>query len=319
MQPRMCPEKNRGFGFVQFENEEDARAAMENMNGTPRVDAAPTARYVPLTCFIGTDAELFGKVLRVSKAKPAAAQSNSGKAGSWLAGPAQGSPALACVTMPATRQCGRKQRTGTRSCGKTGLRQGWKGSQPVTRVLQGVVAVAAVALALVVTQLERASDSTYQLLLKHVPCGLSPGPTSLSVAYQHRLQITVCALLLQLHRAEPRNQALLLILHLLDGALCLLASLSLLLHAVRLAALILLLPPPLHRCRISDIPGTCPRIHERTHLLFCTLASHCLLARSDLVRPLANCCAAFCLLALLRPRHVLRGVLASGGALHSSA
>eukprot|EP01041_Mallomonas_annulata_P002451 gene2451-4759_t len=40
--------KNRGFGFVDFEEEEDAAAALENMDG----------------------AELFGKVLRCNIAKP---------------------------------------------------------------------------------------------------------------------------------------------------------------------------------------------------------------------------------------------------------
>eukprot|EP01012_Entosiphon_sulcatum_P040182 TRINITY_DN53831_c0_g1_i1.p1 TRINITY_DN53831_c0_g1~~TRINITY_DN53831_c0_g1_i1.p1 ORF type:complete len:118 (+),score=35.77 TRINITY_DN53831_c0_g1_i1:38-391(+) len=41
-------QKNRGFGFVEFELVEDAAAALENMNG----------------------AELFGKVLKVNIARP---------------------------------------------------------------------------------------------------------------------------------------------------------------------------------------------------------------------------------------------------------
>jgi RNA recognition motif-containing protein len=41
-------DKHRGFGFVDFEDEEDAAAAVENMHG----------------------AELFGKVLKCNMAKP---------------------------------------------------------------------------------------------------------------------------------------------------------------------------------------------------------------------------------------------------------
>ena len=44
----MFLDKNRGFGFVDFEEEEDAADALENMDG----------------------AELFGKVLRCNIAKP---------------------------------------------------------------------------------------------------------------------------------------------------------------------------------------------------------------------------------------------------------
>lgn len=44
----MILDKHRGFGFVDFEDEEDAAAAVENMHG----------------------AELFGKVLKCNMAKP---------------------------------------------------------------------------------------------------------------------------------------------------------------------------------------------------------------------------------------------------------
>ena len=50
--------KSRGFGFVEFESEEDCEAAMENMEG----------------------AELFGKVLRCNLAKPTKANNGQGKA-----------------------------------------------------------------------------------------------------------------------------------------------------------------------------------------------------------------------------------------------
>lgn len=52
-------QKHRGFGFVTFEEREDAKAAIENMNNS----------------------ELYGRVLRVNVAKPAKAKAEgSGKA-----------------------------------------------------------------------------------------------------------------------------------------------------------------------------------------------------------------------------------------------
>jgi len=52
-------EKHRGFGFVTFEQREDAKAAIENMNNS----------------------ELYGRVLRVNVAKPQKAKAEgSGKA-----------------------------------------------------------------------------------------------------------------------------------------------------------------------------------------------------------------------------------------------
>ena len=48
----------RGFAFVEFEDEEDCLAAMENMSG----------------------AELFGKTLSINLAKPKVAQMDKGKA-----------------------------------------------------------------------------------------------------------------------------------------------------------------------------------------------------------------------------------------------
>ncbi len=48
-------EKNKGFGFVEFADEKDAKAAVENMN----------------------NAELFGRVIRVNIARP---QKKGGKA-----------------------------------------------------------------------------------------------------------------------------------------------------------------------------------------------------------------------------------------------
>eukprot|EP01097_Dermamoeba_algensis_P006040 TRINITY_DN3803_c0_g1_i1.p1 TRINITY_DN3803_c0_g1~~TRINITY_DN3803_c0_g1_i1.p1 ORF type:complete len:132 (+),score=48.32 TRINITY_DN3803_c0_g1_i1:116-511(+) len=43
-------QKNRGFAFIEFEESEDAAAALENMN----------------------DAELFGKILKINYSRPAA-------------------------------------------------------------------------------------------------------------------------------------------------------------------------------------------------------------------------------------------------------
>ncbi|CAM9861890.1 unnamed protein product [Phaeothamnion confervicola] len=50
--------ENRGFGFVQYEEEEDALAALENMDGS----------------------ELFGRVLKVNLARPMKHKLGSGKA-----------------------------------------------------------------------------------------------------------------------------------------------------------------------------------------------------------------------------------------------
>ena len=53
-------EAHRGFGFITFEEREDAKAAIENMNNS----------------------ELYGRVLRVNIAKPQRAKAEgSGKAG----------------------------------------------------------------------------------------------------------------------------------------------------------------------------------------------------------------------------------------------
>lgn len=52
----MATQKNKGFGFVEFEEEEDAEAAMENMS----------------------ESELYGRTLRVNKAR--ALQGKAGKA-----------------------------------------------------------------------------------------------------------------------------------------------------------------------------------------------------------------------------------------------
>ena len=56
-------DKSRGFGFVEFESEEDCEAAIENMEG----------------------AELFGKVLRCNLAKPSAKASNGQGKAVWSA------------------------------------------------------------------------------------------------------------------------------------------------------------------------------------------------------------------------------------------
>ena len=50
MSPNSLLDKSRGFGFVEFESDEDCSAALENMHGS----------------------ELFGKVLRCAIAKPVA-------------------------------------------------------------------------------------------------------------------------------------------------------------------------------------------------------------------------------------------------------
>lgn len=53
-----CPEKHKGFGFVIFAEEEDAEAAIDNLN----------------------NAEFYGKVIRVNIAKKAKFQPGGGKA-----------------------------------------------------------------------------------------------------------------------------------------------------------------------------------------------------------------------------------------------
>ncbi len=50
-------EKHRGFAFVEFESQEDAKAAIDNMN----------------------DAELFGRTLKVNLAKPLRLRENSSR------------------------------------------------------------------------------------------------------------------------------------------------------------------------------------------------------------------------------------------------
>lgn len=52
-------QKHRGFAFVEFENAEDAAAAIDNMN----------------------DAELFGRTIKVNIARPAKIKEGSSKAG----------------------------------------------------------------------------------------------------------------------------------------------------------------------------------------------------------------------------------------------
>lgn len=66
--------KHRGFAFIEFEETEDATAAMENMN----------------------DAELFGRVLKVNLARPNAAKFEAvwQKADKWLGNIAEDSAAV---------------------------------------------------------------------------------------------------------------------------------------------------------------------------------------------------------------------------------
>lgn len=45
---RRGAERNRGFGFVEFEDEDDAAHATENMNGARPIPAAPPAHATDL-------------------------------------------------------------------------------------------------------------------------------------------------------------------------------------------------------------------------------------------------------------------------------
>lgn len=69
--PRLA-EKNRGFGFVEFEDTDDAKAAMDNMNSASRAAASACARTAVVTSMPASaaDAELYGRVLTVNVAKP---------------------------------------------------------------------------------------------------------------------------------------------------------------------------------------------------------------------------------------------------------
>ena len=58
------PGKNRGFGFVDFQEPEDAAAALENMDG---IDHNQTIHHIRSFC---VGAELMGRVIRVTIAKP---------------------------------------------------------------------------------------------------------------------------------------------------------------------------------------------------------------------------------------------------------
>lgn len=71
-----CAEASKGFGFVEFEDEEDARAALDNMDGVfgglglcVHTPSEPRSAHVGCRVLLA-ESELFGRTLRVSVAKP---------------------------------------------------------------------------------------------------------------------------------------------------------------------------------------------------------------------------------------------------------
>ena len=81
-------EKHRGFAFIEFELQEDAQAAIENMVCI-QFTVVTCQEKIPLYCtrgqffinvfFVQHDSELYGRTLRVNLAKPMSRRENSSR------------------------------------------------------------------------------------------------------------------------------------------------------------------------------------------------------------------------------------------------